>query len=148
MTCQGVPLWHPIGKRCQNGTPLCLRCLFTCFGSSGIYISSLLSETMEAMILSCFLATQKWRVSNLSFACRGDVHGVPKRHPFRLRGVVLAPLNACQQGVTTRVSRVMCVSEFPKMKKFFLFSSPPTISPKIVLSTSLSPYPVVIFRFG
>ena len=147
MTCQGVPLWHPIGKGCQNGAPLCLRCLLTCFGSSGIYISSLLSEAMEAMILSCFLAPQKWRVSNLSFACRGDVHGVPKRHPFRLRGVVLAPLNACRQGVTTRESRVIACRNFPK-SKCLLFSSPPTISPKMVLSTSLSPYPAVIFWFG
>ena len=65
-----------------------------------------------------FLAPQKWRVSNVSFACRVDVQGVPKRHPFRLRGVVLAPLNACRQCVTTRESRVICVSEFPKIKVF------------------------------
>ena len=54
----------------------------------------------------------------MSFACRVDVQGVPKRHPFRLRGVVLAPLNACWQCVTTRESRVICVSEFPKIKVF------------------------------
>ena len=98
-TCQGVPLWHPLGRGCQNGAPLFQRCFSTCFGSSGIYISSLLSEATEAMLLSSFLAPQKWRVSNVSFACRGDVQGVPKRHPFRLRGVVLAPLNACRQGL-------------------------------------------------
>ena len=65
-----------------------------------------------------FWHPQKWRVSNVSFACRGDAQGVPKRHPFRLRGVVLAPLNACRQGVSTRESRVMCASEFPKIKVF------------------------------
>ena len=63
-----------------------------------------------------FLAPQKWHVSNVSFACRGGC--VPKRSPFRLKGVVLAPLNACRQGVTTRESRVICVSEFPKIKVF------------------------------
>ena len=65
-----------------------------------------------------FLAPQKWRVSNVSFACRVDAQGVPKHHPFRLRGVVLAPLNVCRQCVTTRESRVICVSEFPKIKVF------------------------------
>ena len=113
-----MPLWHPLGRGCQNGAPLFLRCFSTCFGSSGIYISSLLSEATEAMLLSFFWAPEKWHVSNVSFACRGDVQGVPKRHPFRLRGVVLAPLNACRQGVSTRESRVICVSEFPKMKVF------------------------------
>ena len=107
----------------QNGAPLFLRCFSTCFGSSGI------SEATEAMLLSFFLAPHKWRVSSVSFACRGDVQGVPKRHPFRLRGVVLAPLNACRQGVSTRESCVICVSELQKLK-FLLFSSSPTISPK------------------
>ena len=55
--------------------------------------------------------------------------GVPKRHPFRLRGVVLAPLNACQQGVTTRDCVSFACRIFPD-HFFLLLSSPPTISPK------------------
>ena len=94
-----------------------------------------------------FLAPQKWRVSNVSFACRVDVQGVPKRHPFRLRGVVLAPLNACRQCVTTRESRVICVSDFPKIIFCCSARLQPCL-PKMVQWTSLSPYPVVFFWFG
>ena len=53
-TCQGVPLWHPLGRGCQNGAPLFPSCFSTCFGSSGIYVSFLLSEATEAMLLSFF----------------------------------------------------------------------------------------------
>ena len=59
MTCQMVPLWHPLGKGCQNGAPFFLSCFSTCFGSSGIYVSSLLYEATEAMILSCFFGAPK-----------------------------------------------------------------------------------------
>ena len=72
-----------------------------------------------------FSAPHKWCVSNVSFARRGVMQGVPNRNPFRLRGVVLAALNACRQGVTRLQPSL----------------------PKTVVSTSLAPYPVVIF-FG
>ena len=120
-TCQGVPLWNPLGKGCQNGAPFFPRCFLTCFGPSGIYISSLLSEATEAMTLSCFFCIQK-KYNGACQMChlrvRGDAQRVSFWHPFTLRGIVLAPLSACRQAVTTTESRIICVSEFPKIKDF------------------------------
>ena len=52
---EGVPLRRPLISKVFS----------TCFGPSGIYSSSLLSEATEAMIFELFfLAPQKGRVSN------------------------------------------------------------------------------------
>ena len=98
----------------------------TCFGPSGIYISSLLSEATEAMTLSCFfLKPQKWRMSNVSFACRGGMQGVSFWHRRHYQGV------ACD----------LRVGKF-KINVFFVQLASNNLSQKwrCQLSTSLSPY--------
>ena len=109
----------PLREGVSKWRPFFLRCFLTYFGPSGIYISSLLSESTEEMILSVlFFCTPKMARVKRVIACRGYAQGVSFWHPFRLRGVVLAPLSVCRQAVTTTESRVICVSEFPKIKDF------------------------------
>ena len=79
---------------------------------------------------------------------RGDAQRVSFWHPFTLRGIVLAPLSACRQAVTTTESRVICVSEFPKIKDFVVQLASNHLSQKWCYQQSLSPYPVVTFWFG
>lgn len=93
----------------QNDVPLFLRYFSICFGLPAIYILFLLFEDTEVMFFF-------WGTPKMALICRGDVHGVPKCHRFRLRGVVFAPLNTCRQGVTTKESRVIYISDFPKIK--------------------------------
>ena len=69
------------GAGCQNGAPLFLRCFSTCLGSSGIYISSLLSEATEAMLLSFIFGTPEMarvkRVICVSGGCAGGAKTPP-----------------------------------------------------------------------
>ena len=64
-----------------HGAPLFLRCFSTCLGSSGIYISSLLSEATEAMLLSFISGTPKMarvkRVICVSGGCAGGAKTPP-----------------------------------------------------------------------
>ena len=106
--------------RVSKWRPFFLRCFFNLLLSF---------EATEAMILSCFLAPQKWRASNMSFAFQGECAGGAKTPPLKAKGCRFGTLNACRQGVTTRESRVIACRNFPK-SFFLLFSSPPTISPK------------------
>ena len=131
-TCQGVGFGTLWGRGVAT-TPLkslISKVFSTCFGPSGIYISSLLSETAEAMTLSCFLflAPQKWRMSDVSFACRGGMQGVSFWHRRHYKGVACHLRRKIQNQ-----SFVFCPARLQ-----------PSL-PKMVLSRSLSPYPVVIF---
>ena len=70
-----VAVMAPLREGVSKWRPLFLRCFLTYFGPSGIYISSLLSESTEAMILRSCFAPQKWRVSNVSLRVGGMHRG-------------------------------------------------------------------------
>ena len=73
------------------------------------------------------------------------VDRVSLRHALRLKDVTMAPLNACRGGPSTSDTRVICASENPKLTFFFPLACLQPPLPKMVLPTSLSPYPVAFF---